>query len=138
MTVQRQQTQRGFTIVELIITVGILAVLTAFALPTMVTIKRKTEHRSEVGAVVEALQTARADAVIKKKQATTQAPTIKYTNINPEINNISYDFMGRANVPIDSGRCITVTHSKDSVIVSSILVRQVGNPEIFKHKTTCQ
>lgn len=136
MTVQRQQTQRGFTIVELIITVGILAVLTAFALPTMVTIKRKTEHRSEVGAVVEALQTARADAVIKKKQATTQAPTIKYTNIHPAIN-IRYDFMGRADVP-NNGRCITVTHSKDSVIVSSILVRQVGNPEIFKHKTTCQ
>lgn len=141
MKVQRQQTQRGFTIVELIITVGILAVLTAFALPTMVKVKRKTEHSSAVSTVVEALQTARSQAVIDKRTRSPAIPTIKDMTISPTDINVEYDFMGRAKFDKSTTvteRCVTITHSKDANIVSSVLIRQVGNPDVFKHKTTCQ
>lgn len=52
--------------VELIITIGILGVLSAFAAPTMIKTMNKTRFNSEVQAVLETLQQARTEAVLRK------------------------------------------------------------------------
>lgn len=158
MTLQRQ---KGFTMVELLITVGIFAVLVAFALPTMVRTKNKTNFNSEVRAVVETLQEARTNAVIQKRARTvtiepskvqfTPAPVnrpdaeieLEHLTISPAVN-LTYDYMGRvdvsgANRATDlQGHCFALTHSEDPTIVASILVQSTGNPNIFKNSNNCQ
>lgn len=130
-TLQRQQTQKGFTMVELLITVGILGVLAAFATPAMVKTMRKTQLNSEVNAVVESLQQARADAVIQKRARTSVMPTLQHTQSTPQAVAVQYDFMGRATVAND---CVNIVmeHTDDPNIVASIEVRAVGRPEVLK------
>lgn len=137
MKVQQQQTQRGFTIVELIITVGILAVLSAFAMPTMVKTMRKTELNREVRSVVEAVQHARSEAVIQKRKqsASWSAIDLDKVAMSPEKPDVNYDFMGRLRGKDNkSVEClnIVVRHKDDPNVVASIEVRGFGNLEILK------
>ncbi len=158
MTLQRQ---KGFTIVELLITVGILAILSAFAVPTFVKTMNKTKFNGEVRAVVETFQEARTNAVIQKRAHTvtvgqssiqfTSSPvnnpstqiTFKHLTISPTLS-VSYDYMGRVNVKGANketelgGHCFTLTHKTDATIVASVLVQSVGNPNIFKNSNNCQ
>lgn len=145
MTRQRQQAQKGFTIVELLITIGILAILSAFAVPTMVKTMRKTQLNSEVRAVASAVQTARSDAVIQKKSKTVnwkeledqKVLKLEHTTMSPSSPAIRYDFMGRL---VDTGgnrvECvlIVIRHQQDPNVVASIEVREVGSPDILKEE----
>lgn len=157
MTLQRQQTQHGFTMVELIITIGILAVLTAFATPAVTKTMRKTQLNREVGAVVEALQSARSEAVIRRRQCSAQlrsvsgelsvgvacgvtgeimpSVNIRYAVVQPEDLRVEYDFMGRSPTAYNSpNNCINIImrHTDDPNVVASIEVREVGSPDILK------
>lgn len=141
MIPQQKQKQKGFTMVELLITMGILAVLAAFATPALVKTMRQTQFNSEVRVVVDSFQQARAEAVIQKRARTvTPATDLKYGNITPT-RGVEYDYMGRANINganTDHGHCFSITHRQDPSISAAILVRPVGNPEIFKNRTNCQ
>lgn len=137
MTLQRQRTQHGFTIVELIITVAILAVLTAFAVPTATKTMRKTQLNGEVRTALEAVQVARSEAVIRKSEKSADLSILDSEKItmSPKEPNITYDFMGRL---IDENKnlveCINIVirHNKDPSIVASIEVRGVGSPDVLK------
>lgn len=136
-----QQKQKGFTMVELLITMGILAVLAAFATPALVKTMRQTQFNSEVREVVDNFQNARAEAVIQKRaQTVTPSSDLKHANITPS-TAVRYDYMGRADVTganTDNGHCFSMIHQQDATIATAILVRSMGNPEIFKNRTNCQ
>lgn len=139
MTLQRQQTQHGFTMVELIITIGILAVLTAFAVPTATKTMRKTQLNGEVRTALEAVQVARSEAVIRKSEKSADLSILDSEKItmSPEEPNITYDFMGRLIDKNDNNKlieCINIVirHNKDPSIVASIEVRGVGSPDVLK------
>lgn len=153
MTLQRQRTQHGFTMVELLITIGILAVLTAFATPAVTKTMRKTQLNREVSAVVEALQSARSEAVIRRRQChAVLTPSLatatcnvtgevmpnvamKHAVMQPERLEVEYDFMGRSPTAYNSpNQCINIVmrHRGDSNVVASIEVREVGSPDVLK------
>lgn len=140
MTLQRQQTQHGFTIVELIITIGILAVLTAFAVPTATKTMRKTQLNGEVRTALEAVQVARSEAVIRKSKKSADLSSILNSEkiiMSPEEPDITYNFMGRLIDKNDNDKLIecvniVIRHKKDPSIVASIEVRGVGRPDVLK------
>lgn len=148
MTLQRQQTQHGFTMVELLITIGILAVVTAFATPTIAETMRKTQLNREVSAVVEVLQNERTRAVIQKKSTKeyyksengVPLPEFKQVLLEPvsptSSTKVNYDFMGRADVG-QNGYCWKITHKDDSNIKVLVLIHAISSPEIIKNKDNC-
>lgn len=60
--------QSGFTLVELIITVIIVGIISAIAMPSFVTFLRNTELRSVSESTLQGLQLARAEAVRRNER----------------------------------------------------------------------
>lgn len=65
---------QGFTLIELMIVIGIVGVLMAFAVPAFSTFMKTTRVRSAVSGLYEALTIARSEA-IKRGASVTVSPT---------------------------------------------------------------
>lgn len=74
--------QRGFSLVELIVTISILAILTAMAAPSMVNLIKDARLSSQSDLLVSILNTARMEA-IKQRKSITVCPAV---NANTDSN----------------------------------------------------
>lgn len=65
LTHHAASTTRAFTLIEIMIVVGIIAIVMTIAIPAFVTAQNKTPMRNAVQGVMEACATARAQAILR-------------------------------------------------------------------------
>ncbi len=73
-TRQRTAEDRGFTLIEMLVTIAVLGILVAAALPSMVDIIRSNRASSEVNALLTMMTLTRSEA-IKRNQTVTACKT---------------------------------------------------------------
>lgn len=66
------QRNRGFTLIELIVTIAVLGVITAMAVPAMGNILAKQQLNSTTREFIKTLTTAKTQAVLLRKEITVQ------------------------------------------------------------------
>lgn len=137
----KRRHQQGFTLIEFMIVVTIMAVLAAWATPSMLNFIRKSQVNTEVRSLTATLQETRSEAILTKVTKTVEWSSSR-KDILAEgqqalVNYVRYDFMGRATIINGKTGCISLTHAKNANIITSIKVEQQGRVQVFKNKATC-
>lgn len=105
MPVKRATTQRGFTLIEIIIAIAIFGILTAIAVPSFNVWQRNAQVRSDARLVKGALQQARVDAITRNESITVAFTGNNWTvNVDPPRNGglVHGTLNGAANVTFTS------------------------------------
>ena len=74
-----KQTSAGFTLIELMITIAIIAIIITISAPSMATQLANQRVKSTTATLVNALKEAKAESIIRR-----QAVTLSYQNTTPK------------------------------------------------------
>lgn len=153
--------EQGFTLVELIITIAVIAILASLAAPSMMNVLHKNQLQLETRNFIATLNEARAEAVLKRTnvyvgQPTGASPTdIVIDAWQPKRSDavawdvglkadtqIQFDFMGRLSAESSvqqAGQtpCLILKHLKNTEYKSVILLHRQGTVQYLKDATAC-
>lgn len=153
--------EAGFTLIELVITMAIVAIVAMMAAPQMIQIVRQNQLNDDARDFFNTLVELRADAVLTQKEKTIviasepEDPDSSATPSEPEdvvldwapnkhtkwnggvapVTTLTYTMMGR--LRSDQNLCFVLEHAKDTSKKAVIIARITGNVIYDKRATTC-
>lgn len=151
--------EQGLTIVELMVTIAVLAILATIAAPSFVNLIRENQAASVSNELLGAVQLARGEAIKRMKdvdvsvsasgdgwtaevaEGATIIRSINHSagtmNISEE-TSITFDYLGR--VKDLAGDSFVLLHSSDSSIARSLIVEPSGRSCIVRSSdaSACQ
>lgn len=142
-------TKSGFTLIEMLITMSVIAILAAIATPSMMDIIRKQQLVSETRAVVDEIKIIRSTAILNKKaqffeivdtqQALSHSPNKVYLGKYAKWQNkpeapFSFNMFGFLN---QNNQCFIIEHIADESLTAVVLLSDSGNINYNKALTSC-
>lgn len=108
-TSNTSQSQRGFTVTEMIVVVGVVAILSAIAIPQMVSQRRLMRTSGVMREIAAQMRYVRQQAMSQR-----QAFTFQYDDVNKQIVVIDHNMTGTAvladpNYPNNTGSVVVRT-----------------------------
>lgn len=137
---------RGFTLIELMVTIAVLAVIAMMAAPVLTNIIYKSQLNNDARDFTDKLVELRSDAVLKQKNQTLSldediaggwktSKNIYWDVGQPVITSVTYDALGRLNA--SNNVCFILTHAKDTALKAVIIARRNGLVIFDKSFTAC-
>lgn len=136
---------QGFTLIELMVTIAVLAIIAMMAAPTFTQMIRNNQLNNDTGNLVTLLLEARSTAVIKQKDesvilsgANAWSPSseaIKWATGQPTQTTLTYNMMGY--LAATSNVCLVLEHANDAGMRSVVLVRRNGSVIYDKKLSAC-
>jgi prepilin-type N-terminal cleavage/methylation domain-containing protein len=134
------QKNKGFTLIELMVTIAVLAIIAMMAAPSFIETIRKNELNQEIQNLIFLLQEARNEAIFTRSPKQVEIPTYgsgekKFTgwSVTNDMSSIEFTFMGY--LKSENSICLTLTHKKNSHLSSAISIEKNG--AISKDSSTC-
>lgn len=120
LPLKRQTTSSGFTLIELMVTIAVLAIIVSIAAPNISTQLANQRVKSTVSLIENALKEAKAESVIRRQDirviynTSTTPRTITIENPNTVLN--TYNINDRSTININPRPVTTVTFRPNRVI----------------------
>ncbi len=140
--------EKGFTLVELMVTIAVLAVLATLAAPNLISVVRKNQLNTEVMSFVNILSETRSEALFKQQNRvlaldssiTTpfrlwQPNTDLISGVSANPKSVEFNFMG--GVVSTQNICFEFDHAKDSALKAFVIVQPSGVALYNKTLTAC-
>ncbi|QQN87819.1 prepilin-type N-terminal cleavage/methylation domain-containing protein [Acinetobacter variabilis] len=134
------QKNKGFTLIELMVTIAVLGIIATIAAPSFIEIIRKNELNQETQHLIFLLQEARSDAIFTRSSKQIKIPTygsdekrFSEWSVTNDMSSLEFTAMGYLNS--NTSICLTLTHKKNSHLSSSIRVEKNG--AISKDTSNC-
>lgn len=134
------QKNNGFTLIELIVTIAVMAIIAMMAAPSFVEIIRKNDVNAEAQNLIFLLQETRGDAIFTRSPKQIEIPVYSPDEkrfskwfVTNDKSSLEFTAMGYLNS--NTSICLTLTHKKNSHLSSSIRVEKNG--AISKDRSNC-
>ncbi|QIO09979.1 pilus assembly FimT family protein [Acinetobacter lanii] len=140
---------RGFTLIELMVTISILAIISVIAMPNFNSQISKIQFNHETKDVLALMAEARTQAIILKKDVTlnfnksdndeTTTTHFFWDAKKAEIkspSSIQFDMLGRLKTRPTNG-CIAITHKSDNALKKVLTVSVLGGVDAIKENASC-
>lgn len=140
------QKNRGFTLIELMVTIVVLAVIAMMAAPTFIRIVRQNQLMSDTRDFVDLLTETRSEAIFKQRDQIlavnsnvsgvykTWIPT--YITKDSGDASVAFSRLGQSSAS-GHGQCFVFIHKDDATLKSYVYVQQGGTVVYNKTATSC-
>ena len=135
---------KGFTLVELIVTIAILAIIATLAAPSFLQTLRKNELNRDIRNFIFVLNDARSKAILQKKTPIVEVggltgwlpkDTLTWDDQYKPTTQVKFTFMGF--LVSDQDVCYILKNKKDSSIMSVVTVQKNGTIALRKDLSSC-
>lgn len=140
------QKNKGFTLIELIVTIAVMAIIAMMAVPSFITMIRKTQLNGDTRTFVNLLTETRSEAVFKQadRQLTlggsggfrnwVESDHVKKSSGKADI---TFNRMGQSTEVDNDKRCIVFEHKGDATLKTYVYVQKAGTVLYDKTLTAC-
>ena len=140
----KMRRNRGFTLIELMVTIAVLAVLVAMATPSFMNTVRKNQIQRDMRDFIATLQDARSDAILHKATKTVTVGSsgwipsddVQWNTAKKPGASVSFNFMGSVS-SISTQECFILESIKDTSLKAVMLLDKNGSITYLKGESTC-
>ncbi len=137
---------KGFTLVELMVTIAVLAIIASMAAPSFIRIIRSNQLASDTRNFVDLLSETRSEAIFKQNNrvlALDSSVATPYklwiaTHVtkNSGDTSVTFNRLGQTTVTTN-GQCFVFQHNSDSTLKAYVYVQKGGTVVYNKTATSC-
>ena len=135
--------EQGFTLIELMITIAVLAIIATMAAPSMMNIVRKQRLTTDVQDLINLATQTRSEAVLYKKERKLGLPSSGDFQWSPSKHNewqtqpqssLSYNMFGNLTIV---EQCFILKSKDDASLKAVIIMRKNGSISFNKQLLAC-
>ena len=140
------QKNRGFTLIELMVTIAVLAIIATMAAPSFMQMIRKNQLTADTRDFVDLLSEVRSEAIFKQSDrilAVDSSVSVFYKKWSPAHvsketgdASVSFNRLGQTAVT-GNGQCFIFEHSRDAALKAYVYVQKGGTVVYNKAATSC-
>lgn len=140
------QKEKGFTLIELMITIAILAIIAGMAVPSFTQTIRKNQLISDTRDFVDLLAETRSEAIFKQGErivALDSSVATFYKKWSPTYvtkqsgdTSVTFNRLGQSKITTN-GQCFVFKHNRDAALKAYVYVQKGGKVVYNKVATSC-
>ena len=137
---------KGFTLIELMVTIAVFVIIAMMAAPSFMSIVRNYQLTSDTREFVDLLAETRSEAIFKQKtqilaldtsvSGSYKMWTPQYVEKDSGDNEVSFGRLGQSSAA-GNGQCFIFSHTGDTSLKSYVYVQKGGTVIYIKSATGC-
>ena len=143
---QQIKINHGFTLIELMVTIAVMAIIAMLAAPSFTQTIRKNQLISDTRDFVDLLAETRSEAIFKQQNRIVALDNsiatfykkwipIHVTRVSGD-TSVTFNRLGQSTL-VDNGQCFVIQHNNDSTLKSYVYVQKGGTVIYSKTATSC-
>ena len=141
-----REKENGFTLIELMVTIAVMAIIAMMAAPSFIQMVRSNQLRSDTRDFVDLLSETRSEAIFKQSDRVVALDSSVATPFKTWVpthvtktsgdSSVTFNRLGQTSVSTN-GQCFIFEHSRDAALKAYVYVQKGGTVVYNKAATSC-